>query len=81
MAPVEELLEEARRLHPSSTEGRFRLGEIVEALRRQLPAAADLLDRLAIDLDVDWNTITEAWFVGAAFLSPPAGPACRGPST
>ena len=37
MAPVEELLEEARRLHPSSTEGRFRLGEIVEALRRQLP--------------------------------------------
>jgi len=52
---------------PSSTEGRFRLGEIVEALRRQLPPAADLLDRLAIDLEVDWNTITEAWFVAAAF--------------
>src|SRR5215211_1512677 len=42
----------------------------VEALRRQLPAAADLHDRLAIDLEVDRDTITEAWFVASAF--PPA---------
>jgi hypothetical protein len=67
---VEELFEEARRLDLSGTEGRFRLGEIVEALRRQLPATADLHDRLAIDLEVDRETITEAWFVAAAF--PPA---------
>jgi hypothetical protein len=72
MAPVAELLEEARRLDPSSTEGRFRLGEIVEALHRQLPTAVDnLYDRLAIDLEVDRNTITEAWFVAAAFAHHP----------
>ena len=70
MASVEELLEKARRLDLSGIEGRFRLGEIVEALRRQLPAAADLHDRLAIDLEVDRDTITEAWFVASAF--PPA---------
>jgi hypothetical protein len=67
MASVEELLEEARRLNLSSTEGRFRLGEIVEAMRRQLPAAADLHDRLAIDLEVNRDTITQAWFVASAF--------------
>jgi hypothetical protein len=66
VASVEERLEEARRLDLSGTEGRFRLGEIIEALRRQLPAA-DLHDRLAIDLGVDRDTITEAWFVAAAF--------------
>lgn len=70
MASVEELLEEARRLDLSGTEGRCRLGELVEALRRQLPAAADLHDRLAIDLEVDRDTITQAWFVASAF--PPA---------
>ena len=70
VASVEEFLEEARRLDLSGTEGRFRLGEIVEALRRQLPATADLHDRLAMDLEVDRDTITEAWFVAAAF--PPA---------
>jgi hypothetical protein len=70
VASVEEFLEEARRLDLSGTEGRFRLGEILEALRRQLPAAADLHDRLAIDLEVDRDTITEAWFVASAF--PPA---------
>src|SRR5215211_6141280 len=42
----------------------------VEALRRQLPAATDLHDRLAVDLEVDRDTITEAWFVASAF--PPA---------
>jgi hypothetical protein len=67
---VEELLEELRRLELSSAEGRFRLGDLAEALRRQLPAAADLDDRLAIDLEVDRDTITEAWFVASAF--PPA---------
>jgi hypothetical protein len=67
MASVEELLEEARRLDLSSTEGRFRLGEIAEALGRKLPAVADLPDRLALDLEVDRETITEAWFVAAAF--------------
>jgi hypothetical protein len=66
-ASVEELLEEARRLDLSSTEGRFRLGEIAEVLGRKLPAVADLPDRLALDLEVDRVTITEAWFVAAAF--------------
>jgi hypothetical protein len=70
VASVEELLEEARRLDLSGTEGRFRLGEIVEATRRQLPAAADLHERLAIDLEVEQDTITQAWFVASAF--PPA---------
>jgi hypothetical protein len=65
---VEELLQEARRLDLSRTEGRFRLGEIAEALRGELPAAAaDVLERLAIDLKVDHHTLTEAWFVAAAF--------------
>ena len=70
MASVQELLKEARRLDLSSTEGRFRLGDLAEALRREHPAAVDLFDRLAIDLEVDRDAITEAWFVAAAF--PPA---------
>ena len=70
MASVQELLKEARRLDLSSTEGRFRLGDLAEALRREHPATADLFDRLAIDLKVDRDTITEAWFVASAF--PPA---------
>jgi hypothetical protein len=64
---VEELLQEARRLDLSSAESRFRLGELAETLRRQLPAVMDLFDRLAIDLEVDRDTITEAWFVASAF--------------
>jgi hypothetical protein len=64
------LLKEACRLDLSSTEGRFRLGDLAEALRREHPATADLFDRLAIDLKVDRDTITEAWFVASAF--PPA---------
>jgi hypothetical protein len=70
VARVEELLWEARRLDLSSIEGRFRLGEIAEALRPELPAVADLFERLAIDLEVDRDTIMEAWFVATAF--PPA---------
>jgi hypothetical protein len=62
--------EEARRLDLSSAEGRFRLSEIVEVLGRELPAVADLHERLALDLEVDRDTITEAWFVASAF--PPA---------
>jgi hypothetical protein len=68
---VEELLGEARRLDLSSTQGRFRLGEIAEALGRALPSVTDLHDRLAADLELDrGDAITEAWFVAAAF--PPA---------
>jgi hypothetical protein len=70
VASVEEHLEEARRLDLVSTQGRFRLGDLTEALSRELPAVADLLGRLAIDLEVDRDTITESWFVAAAF--PPA---------
>jgi hypothetical protein len=70
MAPPEELLEEARRLDLSSAGGRFRLGELTEALRFALPAVADLHERLALDLEVDRDTITEAWSVAGAF--PPA---------
>jgi hypothetical protein len=70
VASVEELLEEARQLDLASTEGRFRLGDLIEALGREFPAVADLHDRLAIDLGLDRDTITQAWFVASAF--PPA---------
>jgi hypothetical protein len=42
----------------SSTESRFRLGDLVEALDRELPAVADLGLQLAIDLEVDQDIIT-----------------------
>jgi hypothetical protein len=74
VASVEKLLQEARLLDLSSTEGRFRLGEIAEALRRELPAAADLHDGLAIDLEVDRDTITQVWFVASAFPPPARRP-------
>jgi hypothetical protein len=64
---MEDLLEEARRLDMTSAGGRFRLGEIVEVLGRELPAVVDLHDRLALDLELDQDTITEAWFVASAF--------------
>ena len=64
MASVEDLLVGAHRLDLSSAEGRFRLGELTEALRRELPAVADLHERLALDLELDRDTIIEAWFVG-----------------
>jgi hypothetical protein len=70
VASVEELLQEARRLDLSRTEGRFRLGELAEALRHEFPAAADLFERLALDLRVDRDLVTEAWRVATAF--PPA---------
>jgi hypothetical protein len=67
VASVEELLQEARQLDLSSTESRFRLGEIAEALRREFPTMADLHDRLALDLEADRDAITETWFVASAF--------------
>jgi hypothetical protein len=70
VASVEDLLGEARRLDLASTEGRFRLGGLTEALRRESPAVADLPDRLAIDLAVDRDIIAQTWFVASAF--PPA---------
>jgi hypothetical protein len=70
VASVQELLKEARRLDLSSTQGCFRLGDLAEALHHELPAVADLADRLAIDLEVDRDVITQAWFVASAF--PPA---------
>ena len=66
MASVQELLKEARRLDVSSTEGRLRLGDLAEALHHELPEV-DLADRLAIDLEVDRDTITQVWFVAGAF--------------
>jgi hypothetical protein len=67
VAPVEDLLEKARRLDLSSAESRFRLGELTEALRLALPAVVDLHERLALDLELDRDTITEAWFMASAF--------------
>jgi hypothetical protein len=61
------LLKEARRLDLSSTEGRLRLGDLAEALHHELPEVVDLTDRLALDLEVDRDTITQAWFVAGAF--------------
>jgi hypothetical protein len=67
VASVEELLQEARRLDLTSADSHFQLGEIVEALRLALPAVADLHERLALDLELDPDTITEAWQVASAF--------------
>src|SRR5215204_6178250 len=39
----------------------------VEAMCRELPVAVDLFERLAIDLGVDRNFLTEAWYVATAF--------------
>jgi hypothetical protein len=64
---VDDLLQEARRLDLGDAESRFRLGEIVEVLGRELPAVADLCERLALDLELDRDTITEAWFVAGGF--------------
>jgi hypothetical protein len=70
VASVQELLKEARRLDVSSTEGRFRLGDLAEALHHELPEVVDLANRLAIDLELDRDTITQSWSVAGAF--PPA---------
>jgi hypothetical protein len=70
VASVEDLLGKARRLDLASTEGRFQLGRLTEALRRESPAVADLPDRLTIDLAVDRDIIAQTWFVASAF--PPA---------
>ena len=67
MTPVHDLLKEARRLDLSSTEGRLRLGDLAEALHHELPEVVDLTDRLALDLEVDRDTITQTWFVASAF--------------
>jgi hypothetical protein len=53
VASVQELLRGPARATLSSTESRFRLGDLVEALDRELPAVADLAVRRAIDLEVD----------------------------
>ena len=53
MASGQELLRGPARATLSSTEGRLRLGDLVEALDYELPAVADLALRLAIDLEVD----------------------------
>jgi hypothetical protein len=70
VASVQELLKEAHRLDVSSTEGRFRLGDLAEALHHELPEVVDLANRLAIELEFDRDTITQSWFVAGAF--PPA---------
>jgi hypothetical protein len=70
VASVEDLVREAHRLGLATTEGRFRLGDLTEELRRELPAATDLPDRLALDLEAERDAITEAWFVASVF--PPA---------
>jgi hypothetical protein len=69
MPSFETLLQEARRLDPSRVDDRFRLGELADAMHRELPTA-DLFERLAIDLEVEPAQLTEAWQVAAAF--PPA---------
>jgi len=53
VASVQELLRGPARSTLSNTKSRFRLGDLVEALDRELPAVADLAVRLAIDLEVD----------------------------
>jgi hypothetical protein len=67
---VEHLLQEARGLDLTNAESRFRLGELVEVLGCEISGVVDLHERLALDLELDRDTITEAWFVASAF--PPA---------
>jgi hypothetical protein len=74
VASVAELLRQARRLDLSSVEGRFRLGELTEVLRRQLPAVTNLHERLAQDLELDLDTLIEVWFVVSAFPPPTRRP-------
>jgi hypothetical protein len=50
VASVEKMLEDARQLDLSSVDGCFRLGDLAEAMCRELPVAVDLFERLAIDL-------------------------------
>lgn len=69
MAVVQELLKEARGLDLSSTQGHFRLGDLAEALHHELPIVVDLSERLALDIEVDPDIITQAWFVASAFPS------------
>jgi hypothetical protein len=69
MPTFETLLQEARGLDLTRVDDHFRLGELAEAMRRRHPAA-DLFERLAVDLQVDPAEITDAWYVAAAF--PPA---------
>jgi len=67
----ETLLEEARALDLARIDGRFQLGELAEAMRREHPASEhpgiDLFERLAIDLEVDPAEITDAWYVATVF--------------
>jgi hypothetical protein len=56
----------------SSTESSFRLGDLVEALDRELPAVADLAVRRAIDLEVDQDIITPGLLIASAFPPSPA---------
>ena len=57
-ASVQELLRGPARATLSNTQSRLRLGDLVEALDRELPAVADLAVRLAIDVEVDQDIIT-----------------------
>jgi hypothetical protein len=45
----------------------IRLGDLAEALRHELPEVVDLYNSLAVDLEVDRDIITEAWYVAGAF--------------
>ena len=66
MVAVEQLLDEARRLDLASTEGRFRLSDLTEAIRHEFGNIVDLHDRLTTDLQINRDTITETWFVASA---------------
>jgi hypothetical protein len=54
----------------SSTESRLRLGDLVEALDRELPAVADLAVRLAIDLRSTRTSLPRACSSPARFHQP-----------
>jgi hypothetical protein len=72
VASVQELLRGPARATLSNTESRFRLGDLVEALDRELPAVADLAVRRAIDLEVDQDIITPGLLIASAFPPAPA---------
>jgi hypothetical protein len=70
VASGQELLRGSARSTLSNTESRLRLDDLVEALDRELPAVADLAVRLAIDLEVHQDIITQACSSPARFHQP-----------
>jgi hypothetical protein len=79
VASVEDLLGEARRLDLASTEGRFRLGELAEALDRELSTVADLPTGWRSTWRSTGTSSPRPGSWPVRFRRLPGAPACPGP--